>query len=548
MIHEYIKQLVTAAVKETPELKEIASQLDFSVERPRHKKYGDWSTNVAMVAAPILKKSPMQIAEGLIGNLKDARGFLRKTEIAKPGFINMFFKNEWYFEVLKRIEELNEKFGEIGVGKGQKVLLEYVSANPVGPLHIGHGRWAAVGDTLARALSAAGFEVTTEFYVNDYGRQINLFTESVIAAYERAHGKDTPVPQDGYGGAYIKDVAEELDKNGVFADTSDRKKIEKAAVQLMLDSINKTLSKFDVKFEEWTFESKFHEQNKVNKIINYLQARGQTYIEDEALWLRTEGFGDEKNRVLKRRTGETTYFASDIAYHKDKLERGFDKLINIWGADHHGYIARVKAAIAALGEDPDKLEVILGQLVNLFKDGKPVKISKRTGDLVTLDELLDEVGGDAARFTLLTKSTDSTLDFDIDLVKEQSDKNPVYYVQYAHARISSILKFAAEKGVKYAGAKDADLSLLTEEAEIDLIKTLEEFEEIIEIAARNLTPHLLTAYAQKLATAFHSFYTVSRVITDDEKLTQARLGLLNCTHIALRNVLKLLGVSAPEKM
>jgi len=548
MIREYIKQVIDNAIKKTPELSEAAGKLDYSIERPRHKKYGDWSANVAMVAAPVLKKSPMQIAESLIVNLKDSEGFLEKTEIAKPGFINLFFRNEWYYEILKRIEELNEKFGQIEVGKGQKVLLEFVSANPVGPLHIGHGRWAAVGDTLARALKAAGFEVTTEFYVNDYGRQIKLFTESVIAAHEQTHGKDSPVPQDGYGGAYIKDVAKELNESGTFSEISDRKKIEKAAVELMLESIKKTLSKFRVVFEEWTFESRLHKDNKVNKIINYLEERGQTYVEDEALWLKTEDFGDEKNRVLKRRTGETTYFASDIAYHKDKLERGFDKLINIWGADHHGYIARVKAAIAALGENPDKLSIILGQLVNLFKDGKPVKISKRTGELVTLDELLDEVGGDAARFTFLTKSTDSTLDFDIDLVKEQSDKNPVYYVQYAHARMCSILTFAESKGVKYEGAKSADFSLLKEEAEIDLIKTLEEFEEITEIAARNLTPHLLTAYAQKLATAFHSFYTISRVITDDKELTQARLGLLNCTQITLRNVLKLLGVNAPEKM
>jgi arginyl-tRNA synthetase len=506
-----------------------------------------------MLAAPTLKKSPMEIAEDVQKNIVDREGYLEKTEIAKPGFINLFFKDEWYFEVLRRIEKLDKKFGEIDAGAGQKVLLEYVSANPVGPLHIGHGRWAAVGDSLARTLRKAGFNVHTEFYVNNYGRQMNLFFASVEAAYGNLFGEKTELPEDGYKGSYIKDIACYLkDKYNVPPEKIDANFIvilRDKSFDLMLDSIKKSLEKMDVKFNFYFKEKeKLHDRNDVKKLLDLLEKNGQIYKKDGALWLNTSQYGDEKDRVVQRSNGEYTYFAADIAYHDNKLDRGFDKLINIWGADHHGYIARVKAAIAALGEDPSKLEVILGQLVNLFRDGKLVKMSKRTGELITLDELIEEVGVDAIRFTFLTKSTDTPLDFDINLVKEQSDKNPVFYVQYAHARISSIIRFAAEKGVVYKGAKDADFNLLKENAEIDLIKTLEEFEEIVEIVSKNLTPHLLTTYAQKLATAFHSFYTVSRVITDDEKLTQARLGLLNCTHITLRNVLELLGVSAPDKM
>lgn len=546
MIRETILKIIDNAISKIPELKDQADKLDYSIERPRLKQYGNWSTNIAMAAAPISKKAPMQIAEAVVDNIEDKDGLIEKIEIAKPGFINLTFKNKWYYQVLRRIEELDEQYGEIDFGKGQKILLEYVSANPVGPLHIGHGRWAAIGDTLANTLRRAGYKVETEFYVNNYGRQMMLFYESVVAAYFK-----TEPPEEGYKGTYIQGIADELrDVLELELNEETRAKFEQLAFELIMEQITESLNKMGVEFDRFFYEKEeLHQANEVKKTLDRLSKDRKAYSKDNALWLKTSEYGDEKDRVLVRSNGESTYFAADIAYHKNKLERGFDKLINIWGADHHGYIARVKAAMAALGFDPKKLVIVLGQLVNLLQGGKPVKMSKRTGEFYTLDELIDEVGLDGARYTFLTKSTDSTLDFDIDLVKEQSDKNPVYYVQYAHARISSILRFAAEKGVEYKGVNNVDLGLIKEEHEIDLIKVMEELEDIVATVSKNYTPHLLTAYAQKLATSFHSFYTKSRVIDPaNPELTQARLALLKGAQIALKNVLKLLGVNAPEKM
>ena len=550
MIRDTILDIIENTVQKTAELKAVAKDLGYAVERPRIKKYGDWSTNVAMVAAPLLKKSPMQIAETVVENIDDPQGLIETIDIAKPGFINFSFKDEWYRQIVKRIEELDEKYGELTLGKGIKVLLEYVSANPVGPLHIGHGRWAAVGDSLARTLKKAGFEVSTEFYVNNHGRQMDLYYESVASAYKNLFGDKTQPPEDGYKGAYIVDIAKEIKAKYDKPLTDDfRPVLEKEAFLLIEDQIRNTLKHMGVVFDLYFKEKEdLHEKDAVKKTVGKLKKDGEAYEKEGAVWLDTSNHGDEKDRVLIRSNDEPTYFLADIAYHKNKLDRGFDKLINIWGADHHGYVARVKAAITTLGDDPDKLVVVLGQLVNLIKDGKTVKMSKRTGELITLDELIDEVGVDAIRYTFLTKSTDTAIDFDIDLVKEQSDNNPVYYVQYGHARICSILAFAESKGIKYDGEK-VDLSLIKEPAEIGLVKILEEFEDIVEAVSKNYAPHLLTIYASKLASTFHSFYAKVRVINEgDNELTQARLALLNATHITLRNVLSLLGVSAPEKM
>ena len=552
MIRETILKIIDNTIKKTPELKAIAKDLDYAVERPRIEKYGDWSTNVAMVAAPLLKKSPMQIAETVVENIDDPQGLIKKKDIAKPGFINLTFTDEWYRQVVKRIEELDDKYGELTLGKGVKVLLEYVSANPVGPLHIGHGRWAAVGDSLAKTLRKAGYRVYTEFYINNYGRQMNLFYESVKAEYGKLLGHKVDKLIEGYRGVYITAIAKNIkEKHGNRAwDLNTHTTFEKEAYDSVLSQIKHTLEKMGVEFDHFFQEKQaLHDNDKVETVIKWLLSHKRAYEKDGATWLNTSEFGDEKDRVLIRSNGEETYFASDIAYHKNKLDRGFDKLINIWGADHHGYVARVKAAIAALGDNPDKLIVVLGQLVNLIKDGKRVKMSKRTGELITLDELIDEVGVDAIRYTFLTKSTDTTIDFDINIAKEQSDKNPVYYVQYGHARICSILAFAESKGFKYDGVKKVDLGLIKEPAEIGLIKTLEEFEDIVEAVSKNYAPHLLTIFASKLASTFHSFYAKVRVVNEDDiPLTQARLALLNATHITLRNVLSLLGVSAPEKM
>jgi len=547
MIREQIRQIIKSAVSKTKMLEKV-KKFEFSIERPRHKKYGDWSTNAALIAAPLIKKNPMDIAQAIEKNIDDTKGFLDKVQIAPPGFINMFFKKDWYYQVIERIEDLDEKFGELDIGKGQKVLLEYVSANPVGPLHLGHGRWAAVGDTLANVLRKASYDLKTEFYVNNYGLQIEIFTASVKAAAMEKLGRKVQWPENAYRGKYIHSIAGSLLYHYGPEIIEQEDELRNKAYMTELEEIKATLKKAKVSFDNYFEESTLHENKNIEDIISSLLKKKEAYKKDEALWLNTSKHGDEKDRVLVRSNNESTYFAADIAYHQNKLERGFDKLINIWGADHHGYVARVRAAIIALGEDPKKLEIILGQLVNLKKGSKPVKMSKRTGELITLDDLIDEVGVDALRYTFLTKSTDTTLDFDIDLVKEQSDKNPVYYVQYAHARICSILKFAKEKRLKYKGVKDVNLKLLKEEGEIDLIKVLEEFEEIVEKIALNLTPHLLTTYANKLATSFHYFYSKIRVISEDNNLSQARLALLNTAHITLRNVLSLLGVSAPEKM
>ena len=551
MIRETILDIIENTVQKTAELKSVAKDLDYAVERPRVKKYGDWSTNVAMVAAPLLKKSPMQIAETVVENIDDPQGLIEKIDIAKPGFINLTFKDEWYRQVVKRIEELDDKYGELPLGNGQKILLEYVSANPVGPLHIGHGRWAAVGDSLAKTLRKAGYRVYTEFYVNNHGRQMNLFYESVKNEYNKLLGLKDRDLAEGYKGAYITDLAKNIKKkhNDHSWDNNTWAIFQKEAYDAMFSQIKHTLGQMNVEFDFFFKEEEdLHEKEAVKKTVGKLKKDGEAYEKEGAVWLDTSKHGDEKDRVLIRSNGEPTYFLADIAYHKNKLDRGFDKLINIWGADHHGYVARIKAAIATLGDDPDKLIVVLGQLVNLIKDGKRVKMSKRTGELITLDELIDEVGVDAIRYTFLTKSTDTTIDFDINLVKEQSDNNPVYYVQYGHARICSILAFAESKGIKYDGEK-VDLSLIKEPAEIGLVKTLEEFEDIVEAVSKNYTPHLLTIYASKLAATFHSFYAKVRVVNeDDNDLTQARLALLNATHITLRNVLSLLGVSAPKKM
>ncbi|RJQ31164.1 MAG: arginine--tRNA ligase [Actinobacteria bacterium] len=541
MIIEQLQALIKDGLKKANKEETLGlsiSKYSIDLERPKEKTHGDWATNIALVASKEAKKAPRQLAEAIVRNLPESQ-YIKNVEIAGPGFINFFLTNEWFYQVLNKVEEADKDYGQLSIGKDQSVNIEFVSANPVGPLHIGHGRWAAVGDSLANILNKAGYEVTKEFYVNDFGRQIDLFAASLGVG---------EVPDDGYKGDYIEEYKRKIvDKHGeeILYDTE---KLKKEAVNGQLEEIETTLKKFRVVFDVWTRESELYSSNKVSQAIFELEDKGLTYQKEGATWLKTSQFDDEKDRVIMRSNGEPTYFAADIAYHKDKIDQGFSRLIDIWGADHHGYIARVRASIEALGQDPNKLKIILGQLVRLYRGQEIVKMSKRTGEMVTFDELLEEVGKDAVRYIFLTKSTDTTLDFDIELAKEQSNKNPVYYVQYAHARICSILKHASGQAVSYKGIKKANLSLLKAETEFNLIRHIEQFEEVIQEAATNLTPHILTTYSAKLATAFHSFYTHCKVITDDKELTQARLALLNCAHITLRNVLELLGVSAPQKM
>jgi len=527
---------------------------EFVLERPRLKEHGDWATNLALQLQAAEGKPPRAIAEALVAHLRDPDGILSRVQIAGPGFINFTLSGACIREELVRLAEAGEDYGRWDFGDNRKVMLEFVSANPVGPLHIGHGRWAALGDALANLLSFTGHDVSREFYVNDYGRQMDLFAQSVEAAYLEILGEPSTFPEDGYRGAYIHDIARELlescGERYREADPEERRNLfGQLAYRQVLAHLEQTLEAFGVHFDTWFSERRLHESGEVAGVIAFLQDAGLAYQHEGAVWMATSRFGDDKDRVLIRGNESPTYFASDIAYHRNKLERGFEHLIDIWGADHHGYVKRMLAALEALGS-PRRLEIIIGQLVNLKSGGQPVRMSKRSGEMVTFEELVEDVGVDAARFFFLMRSQDSAVDFDIELAKEQSQNNPVYYVQYAHARISSILRYAQEQGVPVDEKLPelSSLELLGEEEEMDLARKLFEFEELVRDAALDRAPHRLTHYAQEMAASFHFFYTKHRVITSDAALTRARLFLVLCSRQVLRNCLKLLGIKAPESM
>jgi arginyl-tRNA synthetase len=553
-MRELVTRLTLDAVRDTAAAGQIeAGDLTgIDVERPRDKIFGDWSTNAAMVLAKQAKRNPMEIAEVLTGYLSGYGEPFKTVEAVKPGFINFRFSDTYLNASLSDILKENQSFGRSVAGAGVKVQIEFVSANPTGPLHVGHGRWAAVGDALANVMTAAGYDVQREFYVNDFGNQMDLFGISVAARYAQLLGIEEAVPEGGYHGAYVTDIAQEIiDNEGekyLKLPAAERHDIfRRHAEEQVIDHIKRILSSFGVEFDVWFSERSLHAAGTIDKTIAGLRELGAVYEKDGAVWLKTTDYGDDKDRVVIRETGQPTYFAADIAYHVDKFERGFDTVINIWGADHHGYVARMKAAVAALGYDPARLEVIIGQLVNLYRNGEPVRMSKRTGEMVTFEELMNEVGPDVARYLFLTRSTDSAVDFDIELAKKQSQDNPVYYVQYAHARICSILKYAESQGAGTTKPGET-LMVLTEEPEQDLIKQLLSLRETIEDAAALRAPYRLTKYAEETAAAFHCFYTKCRVVSDDRDLTNARLNLINCTQIVLRNALSLIGVSAPESM
>ncbi len=527
---------------------------DFVLEQPRLKEHGDWATNLALQMRAAEGKPPRVIAEALVAHLQDPEGILARVEIAGPGFINFTLSAACIREELLRLAEAGDNYGRWDFGAGRKVNVEFVSANPVGPLHIGHGRWAALGDVLANLLAFTGHEVSREFYVNDYGRQMQLFALSVEAAYLELLGEPNEAPEDGYRGAYIFDIARELmescgDRYRDAKPEERRALFGQLAYRQVLAHLKQTLEDFGVHFDIWFSERQLHETGAVAQVISRLKEAGLAYESEGAVWMATSRFGDDKDRVLIRGNESPTYFASDIAYHRDKIERGFDHLIDIWGADHHGYVNRMLAAMEALGS-PGCLEIIIGQLVNLKSGGQPVRMSKRSGEMVTFEELVDDVGVDAARFFFLMRGQDSAVDFDVDLAKEQSQNNPVYYVQYAHARISSILRYAREQGVSVDESLPdlAALDVLREEEEMDLARKLFEFEELVRDAALDRSPHRLTHYAQEMAASFHFFYTKHRVITSDAPLTRARLFLVLCSRQVLRNCLKLLGIEAPESM
>lgn len=521
------------------------------LDRPRQKEFGDFTTNVALALASQVGRAPREVAEAIVRHLP-AADFLRSAEVAGPGFINFRVTHGWLYDVLRELAARGESFGHIEP-TGERVQVEYVSANPVGPLHIGTGRNAVLGDALANLLEFAGRDISREYYFNDAGRQIDLFGESVEARYLEKLGRPAEFPEEGYRGEYIKILAGEIGAEGgdSLADLPPdvrRSRIQALAIERMFAWIKGTLDRLGVHMNAFVSERTFHETGAIAETVERLREAGHAFEQDGAIFFRATEFGDEKDRVLIRSNGEPTYFAADCAYVVDKFSRGFDHLIYVWGADHHGTVRRLKGAARALGYDPALVEVILYQLVSLYRGHEPVKMSKRSGDLITLDELLDEVGADAVRFTLLYASSDHTINFDIEEAKRQSLDNPVFYVQYAHARIASILRHAQERGIRLKPIEEVDLELLSTEAEVDLLREIAELPEQVLVAADLRAPHRLTHFARSLGERFHRFYTECRVVTEDDALTQARLWLAAGTKRAIANVMGILGVSVPESM
>ena len=551
-IKQEIEQaIMTAAERAAAEglLPQGAALPPIVLEEPPEKDMGDVATNFAMQSARVFRKSPKAIAEIIVSYLTG--DWLERTEIAGPGFINLYLKPSVYADMLRGVLAAGEAYGQLHArANAPRVQVEYVSANPTGPLHVGHGRGAAVGSALVKLLRAAGYAVDSEYYVNDAGNQMNLLAVSVNARYLELLGQAVTFPENGYHGADITETARRIiDKDGdkyLALPEEERLRIfQDVAYREKLAALKEDLADFGVTFDRWFSERTLH-PDAVRRAVDELLARGTAYRKDGAVWLRATDYGDDKDRVIFRDNGVPTYLAADIAYHDDKYRRGYGRLINIWGADHHGYVARVKAAMAALGHDPAQLTVLFLQMVSLYRDGDLVKLSKRTGETVTLRELMEEVGVDAARYFFIMRSLDSQLDFDLDLAKKRSNENPVYYVQYAHARISSIFRQAGELGLMPADG--AELSLLKEDTEIALIKKLAAYPEEIARAAAEYAPQRIARYSYELAGAFHSFYNQCRIVGQEKPLASARLALVTATRHVIRHSLGILGVSAPEQM
>jgi arginyl-tRNA synthetase len=551
------------------------------LERPKVASHGDFACNVAMQLARRLKRNPREIAQRIIEQLPTSE-WVERAEIAGAGFINLFLRPEAKRSVVRRIFAEGDAFGRVTVGAGKRVQVEFVSANPTGPLHVGHGRGAAYGASLASLLAMAGFEVAREYYVNDAGRQMDILSVSTWVRYLELHGEAVPFPANGYQGDYVRTRAAELkavdgerfrremrvvvEGLPVAADGdeaaievrmdalierskqllgADFDRLTLFVLERQLEGIRDVLGRFGVTFDQWYSERSLYDSGRVARALDVLEANGHLYTQDGARWFRSTAFGDDKDRVVQRENGLFTYFASDIAYHHDKFQRGFDLVVDVWGADHHGYIPRVKAALSAFGTDPERLVVPLIQLVALFQGGEPVKMGKRSGSYVTLEDLMDDVGVDATRYFYLARKCDQHLDFDLDLAKSQSNDNPVYYIQYAHARVSSVLE---GWGGDHTTLTSVDLSALDSPAELALLQRISDFPDTIEFAARDLAPHVIAFYLKDLAADFHSYYNGTRFLVDDDAVRSARLALVLAVRQVLRNGLRILGVSAPERM
>ena len=575
LLNKCIQELISKGT-----LNEMPSKI--RIDHTKDNSHGDYATNIALMLSKQAKMSPVELAKIIIDQFEQ-KSFIKKIEIAGPGFINFFMSQETSSSIVNEIIDQAALYGSSEIGHGKKVLLEYVSANPTGPLHVGHGRGAAYGATVSNLLRNAGFIVDNEYYVNDAGRQMDILTVSIYLRYLTICGESLRFPDNGYQGQYINDIAQviyeasgqefHLKSDLVFENVSkdgseggdkeihidqlierakyilgDRfKAVFKVGIESILGGIKNDLAEFGVIFEKWFSEQSLIDSGLSEACISKLKDSKNLYEKDGALWFKTTNYGDEKDRVVVRDNGNHTYFASDIAYHLEKLERGYDKIINVWGADHHGYIPRVKASIEALGHDPNKLEILLVQFANLYRGGSKVQMSTRSGSFVKLEDLRAEVGNDAARFFYILRKSEQHMDFDLDLAKSKTNENPVYYIQYAHARICSVFRQADEKEIEL-DVSQTNLTLLTEEIEKDLLRELSRFKSVLESSAIQYEPHQLAYYLRDLSNHFHSYYNACKFIVDDKNLTQARLALISATQQILKNGLSILGVGAPESM
>ncbi|WAA09632.1 arginine--tRNA ligase [Fervidibacillus albus] len=549
-VQQQLKDEIQQAV-EKAKLASFDEIPDIILEIPKEKVHGDYSTNIAMQLAKIAKKAPRIIAEEIIQQFDQEKVYVKQIDIAGPGFINFFMDNRYLTDLIPTILKEGNEYGRSNFGNGEKIQVEFVSANPTGDLHLGHARGAAVGDTLCNILDAAGFDVTREYYINDAGNQIHNLALSVEARYFQALGIEKEMPEDGYYGEDIiqigKRLAEEFKDEYVHKGEEERYQFFRSyGLKYELEKLKTDLENFRVPFDVWFSETSLYKDGKVEEVLSFLREKGEIYEKDGAVWLRSSQYGDDKDRVLVKSDGSYTYLTPDLAYHKNKFERGFSKVINIWGADHHGYITRMKAGLEAMGFNPENLEVLILQMVQLFKNGEKVKMSKRTGKAVTMRELVEEVGLDAVRYHFAMRSPDTHLDFDLDLAVSESNENPVYYAQYAHARSCSILRQSEEAGIEVSVE---DFARIREEKEFDLLKKLGEFPQAIIEAAEKRTPNRMTKYIHDLSSAFHSFYNAVKVLDEtDVPATKARLALVKSVQITLKNALSLIGVNAPEKM
>tara|TARA_B110000438_G_scaffold12155_1_gene11882 strand:- start:407 stop:2071 length:1665 start_codon:yes stop_codon:yes gene_type:complete len=551
----FVRKLINSALdqaKNNGDL-ELFVMPEVVVEKPKEEKFGDFSTSLAMGLSKSERRKPYEVAEILSRHLQSSEEYIASVTIAGPGFLNLIMKPIFFLERLVKVAEQGDQYGSSNAGQGKKVLLEFVSANPTGPLHVGHGRGAAVGDMLGRLLDKAGYDVSTEYYINDVGNQMNTLGRSTWARYLELQGKVNEFPADYYQGDYIKDIARDIkNKHGnEFLNKTEEQVLSffrEYALGSVLDGIKKDLSDFDVSFDRWFSEKNLYDQKLVDTSVNWLREEKHVYDKDGAVWLKSSKFNDEKDRVLIKQSGEKTYFCSDIAYHKNKIDRGFEWIVDLWGADHHGYVPRMKSALKAMGYDESVFKVMLIQFVSLKRGGEKVSMSTRSGEFETLAEVIKDVGLDATRFFFLMRSSDTHLDFDLELAKKESADNPVFYIQYAHARICSIFRKATENGIKLLDSADIDLSPLKNEEEFIMIKKILSFGETIEKSAELLEVHRIAFYLQDLVGTFHRYYSRNRIVSDDHALSSARLFVMNCLRITIRNGLSVMGVSAPDRM